>query len=430
MGILLEPMGTFTLLMLNLRFAELDDPVVQRYLHQLRPGNPLHALIAEFSREHLSVLGLAGTLHIDISLEEELLKVHLAAPDPVALEEAEDRLFAVALACRDHLMARLGAALQVVMAGKVEGQELWQEEGTFDGDVVLSLDFLQRAGVQRQGDQTDSFLPVVWYEGDEQRVQSLLWLGADEQRPYPVLVVNTTVSLYEQHSSNIAVAACQEHFMRLSVPPEVLPQVGQNWIAGRTLTPALLIEPVQAGNVPVVMIQTWPVFGPMTSTLLRYLLSTSFGQFQDMLQRAGVPLEPEFIPPPSTGPGDRLWLSTETLLKLVGDEFTWEESRRNEVSCQINVTLKNERAQPRKFLQFRKATDSLQLGVAFYLRFVDEEESGYPSLALRAHTQGGVAKGRLEQVVAHHLEHLHLQMGKLLPVNVDRDGVYLRIDAQ
>ncbi|AZI45202.1 hypothetical protein EHF33_20020 (plasmid) [Deinococcus psychrotolerans] len=293
------------------------------------------------------------------------------------------------------------------------------ENGTLDGEVVFSPDFLGRAGIQRHAEPTDSFTPVAWADGDAQRVQGLLWLDADEERPYPVLTVATSASVDEESASKVAVAACREHFMKLSVPSEVVAHVGDTWIAGRTLTPSLLIEPPDNGSASVLTVQTWPVSGPMTPTLLRYLLSTSFGQFQDVLQRAGVPLKPEFFPPPTTGAGDRSWLSTATLLDLVGDEWQWEESRQNEVRCGVTLTLRNEHAQPSRF---PSAVESIPLTLAFYLRYVDDDETNYPALALRAHTQNGLAQGKLDRVVAHHLKRFELQIGQSLTVNVDPDG--------
>jgi len=294
-----------------------------------------------------------------------------------------------------------------------------KEKGTLDGKVVFSPDFLGLAGIQRHAEPTDSFTPVAWSDGDAQRVQGLLWLDADEGRPYPILAIKTLGAVDEESASRVATAACQEHFMNLSVPSEVVAQVGQTWIAGRTLTPALLIKPSHEGSTPVVTIQTWPVSGPMTPTLLRYLLSTAFGQFQDVLRRAGVPLKPEYIPPPSTGPGDRSWLSTTTLLDLVGQEWQWEESRHNEIRCQVTLALRNEHDPSERASQ---TPDSIPLSLAFYLRYVDDDENNFPSLALRVHTQDGLAQGKLDRVVAHHLNHFMLQLGQTLTVNVDRDG--------
>ena len=69
------------------------------------------------------------------------------------------------------------------------------------------------------------------------------------------------------------------------------------------------------------------------------------------------------------------------------------------------------------------SSDIIPLHLAFYVRYVDEEETSVPCLALRAHAQDGVAQGEIEQVVTHHLSRLHPQiMGRLLPVSVDQDG--------
>lgn len=299
-----------------------------------------------------------------------------------------------------------------MMNGKAGSQ---QERGTLDGDAVLSPDFLQQAGLRLSGAPRDSFTPVVWFEKEAQRIQGLLWCSADEETPYPLLAVKTLASVDEGPASRMAAAACRDHFMQLNVPPDVMPHAGHAWVAGRTLTPALLIHASEEGSVPVVTVQTWPVSGGMTPTLLRYLVSTSFGQFEDVLQRAGVPVRPDYTPPPSTGSGDRTWLSAATLLELVGDDWHWQVSRQNEVSCQVTLPLSNQHAP-------EGSSESIPLSVAFYVRYVDEEETSVPCLALRAHTQDGLAQGKLEQVVTHHLNQLHPQiMGRRLPVSVDQD---------
>ncbi|MPY67736.1 hypothetical protein F8S09_13775 [Deinococcus sp. SDU3-2] len=416
-GLLLQPSRDYTVLMLALRMDELENPAVKQRLNHLRPGDPVRALVEAFSREHLTSLGLAGTLHLDISLEDGLLKVHFVSPGTVAKEEALKNLFEVLDACQQR---DLVTGIQELLQG--EGDED-SEEGTLDSATILSAGFLKRAGFTLLGMRGDSFTEVAWNEPDGRGGMGLLWLEPTSTTPYPVLTFRTATLVPQSDAPDIVAAALQDHFMQFETPPSLVEHLTDNWMATRTLTPALYVHSQADGQTQVASIRSWPVAGPMTPALLQYMAGASFGQFQNLLQRAGFNVTPDYTPPRPTGRGEREWLTQGHLLQLVGDDRIWQPQGTNEIICMVRGSIENEREQPRGLLMFRKAKETREIRHTLYLRYVSMEENSVPGLYLRAHTEGSLGRNKESLLAQHHLKHLKpLLGGGLLPVTVDKDG--------
>lgn len=280
------------------------------------------------------------------------------------------------------------------------------QTGTLEPDELLSAAFLQEAGLMPVPGSHGDFTWVAWTRGAERRVQGLMWLKPAGDRPYPVLSVLTDTEVAPDELPDLLTSAFRDHFMQLTVPAGLATEADHNWIAARTLTPAVFVR-TGPENTGVGLLQPWPVFGPVTPALLRYLTQTAFGQFRDVLDRAGYDVDGDFTPPGGTGPGERDWLTSGQLLHLAGPRWTWEESRSNEIRCLVQANLKGGRS----------------IELAFYLRYVNREEDSFPALYLRAHTNGGLARGALEQVSAYNRQNANRQAhGVEFPLSLDGDG--------
>lgn len=278
--------------------------------------------------------------------------------------------------------------------------------GTLDPAVLLSTPFLQQAGLTPEGGGAEPFTRVSWTRGTDPREQGLIWLEPTPDRAYPVLTVISDTQVNPPDVPDILTAAFRDHFMQLTVPAAFATQFDHNWLAARTLTPGVHTQPGD-GYTSVALAHAWPVLGPVTPALLRFMTQTAYGQFRDVMIRAGYGVDPDLHPPGDTGRGDRTWLTSAALLTLVGPRWTWEESRSNEIRCIVTADLGHGPA----------------LEISFYLRFINREEHSLPALYLRAHTNGGHARQRHAQLHAFNAEHLHEQVqGMEFPVSVDGDG--------
>lgn len=278
--------------------------------------------------------------------------------------------------------------------------------GTLDPAAVLSVPFLKQAGLTPEARPADPFTWVHWTRGAEQRRQGVVWLEPTPDRSYPVLTVTSEVRVDTPEVPDIITAAFIDHFMQLTVPGEFAAQFDHNWLVARTLAPAVHTE-ADNEDTTVTFAQAWPVLGPVTPALLRFMTQTAYGQCRDVMTRAGYDVDPDLNPPGDTGRGDRSWLTSATLMTLVGPRWTWEESRDNEIRCVVAADLRGGKL----------------LEMSFYLRFTSREENSLPALYLRAHTNGGRARRQQEKLYAFNDGHLQGQLqGMEFPVSIDGDG--------
>lgn len=267
-----------------------------------------------------------------------------------ALPESHERrvelLFRVAAVCE---LTEVGKDLSAVIADTLEFEGALEEEAgheqdgsgqdsaTRDGAVVLSPRFLSRAGFRELNPRGEAFTAVQWEDGERNAVTMFRWVEPSREVPYPLLAVHNTARIPEAALPQLFAGAVQDHFRSFSggFVLGLLSRMDETWVTSRTLTPAVSTQAVGEGMVGVTTVRCWPVIGTMTPALLHYMANAAYGQFDDMMQRAGIDVEPDFTPPPPAGRGQRDWLDAGQLQQLVGSHWPWHVAGDTEIRCSI-----------------------------------------------------------------------------------------------